>query len=192
MEHPGFFERAGPFTLARVAEVAGAVLPPQADPNLAVHDVRPLSEADTSHVSFLDNRKYLGQLLTTQAAAVFIVPALQDRLPPGVVALTTKQPYHAFAKALALFYPEAGAPQIARAAPSSPLACVDPSARLEEGVLLEPHVVVGPGAVIGRGTRVAAGAVIGANVHIGRNCYIGALSTIAHALLGDRDRKSVV
>ena len=32
MEHPGFFERAGPFPLAVVAEKVGATLAPGADP----------------------------------------------------------------------------------------------------------------------------------------------------------------
>jgi UDP-3-O-[3-hydroxymyristoyl] glucosamine N-acyltransferase len=69
-------------------------------------------------------------------------------------------------------------------APGAP--AVDPTANIEDGVLIEPGVIIGREAQIGRGTRIAAGAVIGARVTIGRNCYIGALSTITHALIGDK------
>lgn len=182
MEHPGFFERAGPFPLGRVAEVAGAELAPGADSSRLITDILPLSDAGQTHVSFLDNRKYLPQLQMTKAGACLIQPALVDRLPAGTAGLLTKQPYVGFARALALFYPKFGHPMIAQ--PGSP--AIDPTAKLEDGVEIEPNVVVGPGAVIGRGARLAAGAVIGANVTIGRGTYIGASATVSHALVGDR------
>jgi UDP-3-O-[3-hydroxymyristoyl] glucosamine N-acyltransferase len=182
MEHPGFFERTGPYTLSEVAAAASAQLSAGADPNAAVEDVRPLSEAGPTHVSFIDNKKYLPQLDKTAAGACFVIPSLVERLPAGTVALVTPQPYHAFARALALFYPAATQPMVA--SPGAPP--IDPTARIEDGALIEPGVVIGPEVQIGSGTRIAAGAVIGARVTIGRNCYIGALSTITHALVGDR------
>lgn len=72
MEHPGFFERAGPFPLRLVAETAGATLSGNVDPDLVVSDVRPLVDAEAGHVSFLDNRKYLSQVSATLAAACLI------------------------------------------------------------------------------------------------------------------------
>jgi UDP-3-O-[3-hydroxymyristoyl] glucosamine N-acyltransferase len=107
---------------------------------------------------------------------------MANRLPPGTAGLLSKQPYHSFARALALFYPASNRPMAAR--PGAP--AIDPTAELEDGVEIEPGVVVGPGAVIGRGTRLAANCVIGANVTIGRNSYIGPLATVVHALVGDR------
>ncbi|MES1179691.1 MAG: UDP-3-O-(3-hydroxymyristoyl)glucosamine N-acyltransferase, partial [Hyphomicrobium sp.] len=96
--------------------------------------------------------------------------------------LLTRQPYHGFARALALFYPSALHPMVATCGAPP----VDPTAKLEQGVLIEPGAIIGREAQIGSGTYIAAGAVIGARVTIGRNCYIGALSTITHALVGDR------
>lgn len=181
MEHPGFFERAGPFTLARVAEAAGAECADASMRETAISDIRPLSMATAGQVSFLDNKKYLGDLSTTKASGCFIAPDFADRLPDGVVALTTKQPYHAFARALHLFYPTASTPLIAEANASP----VDRSARIEGGAVIETGAVVGPGAQIGRGTRIAAGAVVGTRVFIGRGSYVGAGATVAHALIGD-------
>ena len=45
MEHPGFFQREGPFALAAVAARIGADMPAQADPGRMLEDVRPLAEA---------------------------------------------------------------------------------------------------------------------------------------------------
>lgn len=183
MEHPGFFNRAGPFTLAEIAAAAGATLAPDADPDRRIVDIKALSEAKGDHLSFIDtNKKYLVQLDTTKAGACLIAPQLAARLPKGISALLTPQPYHGFAKALLLFYPDSFCPMVA----NSGAPAIDPTAKLEDGVLIEPGVVIGPEAQIGRGTRLAAGAVIGARVTIGRDGYIGALATVTHALVGDR------
>ena len=183
MQHPGFFDRAGPFPLEAVAKAAGAELAPGADPARLVHDVRPLSDAGPDDVSFLDNRKYLPQLETTRAGACLVVPAFVARVPAGAAALVTKAPYRGFALALALFYPEAMHSKAARADAAT---LVDPTAEIEDGAEIEPGAVIGAGAAIGRGSRIAAGAVIGHRVHIGRGCYIGPNASVIHALVGDR------
>jgi UDP-3-O-[3-hydroxymyristoyl] glucosamine N-acyltransferase len=182
MEHPGFFERRGPFSLGDLARATGAELPQRADATRMIRDVRALSDAGAADVAFLDNKKYLPQLEQTSAGACLVHPAQQGKVPKGTTPLLTKLPYHGFARALALFYPEALCPQIAE--PGQPP--IDPSARLEAGVVIEPGAVIGPGAEIGKGTRIAAGAVIGARVSIGRGSYVGALATVSHALVGDR------
>ena len=182
MEHPGFFERAGPYTLFEVAQAAGAELPDSADPAMPIEDVRPLAEATRAHISFIDNKKYLGQLDLTAAGACLVAPPLAGRIPAGTVGVVTRQPYHGFARALALFYPSAMQPMVATPGAQP----VDPTARLEDGVVIEPGAVIGREVQIGAGTRIAAGAVVGARVTIGRNCYIGALATVTHALVGDR------
>lgn len=183
MDHAGFFTRRGPFTLAEVAKAAGAELGDPAAAERPIRDVRPLAEAGPEHIAFLDNKKYLSQLASTGAGACLVLPQLADRVPAGTVRLITRAPYRGFALALQLFYPDAMRPMVAAVGNGTP---IDPAARLEDGVEIEPGVIIGPEASIGCGTRIAAGAVIGARVSIGRDCYIGALSTITHALVGDR------
>ena len=51
MEHPGFFERAGPFPLSEVAKAAGAELAPGADPAMPIESRGPLSETVATAVS---------------------------------------------------------------------------------------------------------------------------------------------
>ena len=182
MEHPGFFERRGPFPLAEVARAVGAELLPGTEGGQLIEDVRALSDAGAAHVTFIDNRKYLTQLDVTSAGACLVTPELMTRVPSRTIPLLTKSAYHGFAHALRLFYPTSLQPMAA--SPGAP--AIDPTAQLEDGVLIEPGAVVGAQAHIGRGSRIAAGAVIGERVAIGRDCYIGALATVTHALLGDR------
>jgi UDP-3-O-[3-hydroxymyristoyl] glucosamine N-acyltransferase len=183
MEHPGFFERAGPFSLAEIAKATQAELGAGADPATPIEDVRTLADASSRHLSFLDNRKYLGRLQETHAAACLVLPAFAPRVPEATAALLTAEPYRGFALALRLFYPNALAPNVARGGARE---AIDATAELEDGVVLEPGAVVGPEARIGRGTRLAAGAVVGYRVTIGRDCYVGPLATVVHAHIGDR------
>ncbi len=198
MEHPGFFDRAGPFSIAVIAEATGAKIGgslvglPLGEPDLKSElqavsdrplcDVRPLTEACADHVTFVDNRKFLVHLAATKAGACFIHPSFADRVPAGTVALVSPAPYKAFALALQLFYPDAKWPKAA----GTGTALLDPSAVLEDGVVIEPGAIIGPDAVIGRGSRIAAGAVVGRRCSIGRDCYIGANAVVIHSLIGDR------
>jgi UDP-3-O-[3-hydroxymyristoyl] glucosamine N-acyltransferase len=184
MEHPGFFDRAGPFPLSEVAAKVGAEIPATADGSLLVHDVRPLADATRAHITFLDNRRYLPQLGGTKAAACLIQPAFAARVPDGTVPATMKAPYRGFALALHMFYPGAMRSRTSEAAHGDPL--VHPTARIEDGVTIEPGAVIGREAWIGRGAYIAAGAMIGYRVTIGRGSSIGFGASIVHALIGDR------
>lgn len=186
MQHPGFFDRAGPFTLAEIAAATGATLPPGAVPSRRLADVRALDSAGPDHLAFLDNKKYVPQLATTKAGACLVAPALAGQLPVGIVPLTSSAPYHAFAKSLQLFYPGAGHPRVAEHRPGARHEMISSSAEIEEGAIVEPGAVVGPEVRIGRGTVIAAGAVIGFRCTIGRGSFVGPNASVTHALVGDR------
>ena len=186
MEHPGFFERAGPFALGTVAEAVGAKPADGSDPGIAIKDVRPLDNAGPGDLSFLDNRKYLPLVAKTAASACLVAPKFAGHVPAGTAGLITSEPYRAFAHALLLFYPDAGKPKAAPAGKGDNASAIHPSATLEKGAIVEPGAVIGPEARIGRGTTIAAGSVIGFRVHVGRDCYIGPNASVTHALIGNQ------
>jgi UDP-3-O-[3-hydroxymyristoyl] glucosamine N-acyltransferase len=185
MEHPGFFERAGPFSLGAVAEAASAQPADGADLDLAISDVRPLDSAAQGDLSFLDNPKYLPLFAATAASACLVAPKFAGQAPAGTACLLTPEPYRAFAQALLLFYPDALKPKVALAGGIDRSPLVHPSATLEPGTTVEPGAVVGPQARIGRGTTIAAGSVIGYRVHIGRDGFVGPNASVTHALIGN-------
>lgn len=186
MEHPGFFERRGPFELAEVARHVGATLPAGTDGSARVHDVRPLDLAGPGDLTFIDNRKYVDALSTTRAGFCLVAPALAGRVPKTTQAVAVANPYRAFALCLQLYYADALTPKAASFAASANGPLIHPSARIEEGAVIEPGAVIGREAAIGAGTTIAAGAVVGYRVFIGRGGYVGPGASVTHALVGDR------
>ncbi len=187
MQHPGFFERAGPFPLHVIAAKLGAELGHMPDTTADIEDVKPLGNAGPQHLAFFDNPKYLDQLVATRAGGCLVAPAFAERVPASTAVLRTRTPYSAFAGALRLFYADALRPIASRSGDEREDGrLIHPSAQIDEGVAIEPGAIVGREAQIGRGTTVAAGAVVGYRVSIGQDCYIGPTATVTHCIIGDR------
>jgi UDP-3-O-[3-hydroxymyristoyl] glucosamine N-acyltransferase len=174
-----FHPWAGRLALGRVAEIAGASLPAGADPAREFDGVASLADAGPGHVSFLDNRRYLGELAASNAGAVLIHPALAARAPGTCLALTSRAPYAAYARVAAAFHPK---PAVAPGIHAT--AVVDPTAALGPGVSVGPHAVVGARAKIGAGCRIGPNATIGEAVELGDGTSVGANASISHAVIG--------
>jgi UDP-3-O-[3-hydroxymyristoyl] glucosamine N-acyltransferase len=185
MEHPGFFERCGPFEIGELARRIGGETDGIAAPSRLVRDVRPLDMAGPGDLTFIDNRKYVDGLTVTRAGFCLVAPALVERVPKSTQPIVMRAPYQGFAAALQIFYPDAMTPKVARF-PAASGAMVHASARIEDGAIIEPGAVVGREAQVGAGTTIAAGAVIGYRVTIGRGSYVGPGASVTHALVGDR------
>ena len=181
MADPRFFKNKGPFTLGQLAEKTGATLSNTDAADQEVTDVATLDQACDARVSFFDNKKYLDQFLKTKAAAVFIHPDYEDRLPEGVAGFITTNPYKAYALAAQAFYPEH-----IENAQIHEKAVISETAEIGDNCDIAAGAVIADGVKIGPNTRIAANAVIGENVEIGNACDIGANTTISHAMIGDR------
>ncbi|MGE0769664.1 MAG: UDP-3-O-(3-hydroxymyristoyl)glucosamine N-acyltransferase [Hyphomicrobiaceae bacterium] len=186
MQHPGFFERRGPFTVGELARQLGGEADGLTDPTALVRDVRPLDMAGPGDLTFIDNRKYIEALATTRADFCLVAPALAARVPKSTQPIILRSPYHGFAAALEIFYPDASMSKAANFAATVDGVLVHPSARIEAGAIIEPGAVVGREASVGAGTTIAACAVVGYRVTIGRGGYVGPGASVTHALVGDR------
>ncbi len=179
---PRFFTGTGPHPLAVIAAAAGLTLPARAA-DRAFTGVAPLHEAGPDQVSFLDNPRYAEGLATTRAGAVVLTQALASRLPSTAIALATPNPYLAWARICALFFPPpAVTPGI------HPSAVIHPTADLAPDVEIGPLAVIGAHAILGAEVRIGAHAVIGPGVVIGAGADIGAHVSLSHARLGQRVR----
>src|SRR6476620_9988341 len=178
MGNARFFRRSGPYPLAVVTDTARGIAD---DRELLLEGVAPLQTAGPNQVSFLDNRRYASVLDQTLAGAVIVHPDMAARVPAGTVAIQTTEPYAAWARVAALFYP------VPSVSPG-----IHPSAIVADGARVDPSAEVGPlsvieaGAEVGPGCRIGPCAVIGSGVIIGRDCRIGAHVSLSHALLGAR------
>jgi len=182
MQHPGFFERAGPFAIQQIADHIGAK--PNRETDAHFEDVKTLLDAGPNDVAFFSNRKYLPQLAKTRAGACIIATRFAEQLPEATVALVVDEPYKAFAKLLFLYYPGSEHPRLLEDMPAGTL--ISPSARIEDGVVIEPSAIIGPEAQVGSGSRISAGAIIGYRCTVGRDCYIGPRTTLMHPLIGNK------
>ncbi len=178
-----FFTLAGSFQLGQLAEVTGSTLSDLSRASVLVTDVAPLDTAEKTHLSFLDNKKYVESFRTTNAGACFVRPDLATYAPAATICLTNKNPYKAYALAAQMFYP-AGKPISSRASS----AIIDASATIGVDCEIEGGVIIGPYVKIGNRCRIQAQAVIRQGVEIGDDCDIGPHVTITHALIGSKVR----
>jgi UDP-3-O-[3-hydroxymyristoyl] glucosamine N-acyltransferase len=150
------------FTLAEIAEHLGAEVIGNGD--RAVVGIRPLDVAETEHLSFLHNPKYVDQAAASRAGAIIVNS--RDVLP-GRDLLVCGEAYLAVARALGLFHPPAvPEPGV------HPTAVVAGDVELGEGASIGPLAAVGAGAKIGGRTVIGAGCVVGAGVEIGEDCLL--------------------
>ena len=187
MADSSFFPVATSLSFNEVASLCGVTLPEGVDPDRRIEGAAPLETAGAGDIAYMDNPKYTGALAATSAGTCLVSKRFVDRVPAGTVALVTPTPYHAFARILSTFHPEALRPRSAfGSAGVAPGAFVHATARLEADVTVDPGAVIGPGAEIGSGTIIGPNVVIGPQVRVGRDCAIGAGSTLQCTLIGNR------
>lgn len=181
MADPRFFTKKGPFRLGALAEEIAAEVDPRSDPETELGDVGPLDTAGEGVLSFLDNPKYVDAFEASGATACIVSPKFADRAPEGMALLLADDPYKAYARAAALFYP-VPSPEPAISA----RAVIAESASIGEGCRIEPGAFVGARARIGSRCLIDANAVIGASVSVGDDTTVGANASLSHCEVGAR------
>ena len=168
MQHPGFFEKSGPFSSGQLADRLNADCDPASEVSIA--DIKTLQDAGPDDATFFNNRKYLPQLATTSAGVCLVAPAFADKVPSGTVALVVSDPHQAVAVLISMLYQNSHHPRVTEDMAGTN---ISPSARIEKDVIIEPTAVIGPEVEIGSGSRICAGSIIGYRCMVGRNCFIG-------------------
>lgn len=126
-----------------------------------IREAAPLDTAASGQLAFVASAKAAAAAF--ESPACLIVPPAYPR-PQSQTVLRADNPRAAFARALALLYPEERVRlSIHRTA------CIEASASVNPTAEIGPHVVIGAHTVIGAGVRLAAGCAIGADVYIGTN-----------------------
>jgi len=181
MADPRFFRRSGPFRLRELAEVAGAQVAPESDPERTIDDVASLEAAGPQQLTFLDNPRYIRHLANSRAGACVLQPQMAERAPRGMALLLTDRPYRGYALIAQRFYPR---PELTPG--HHPTAVIDPSAKIAASAEVGPYVVIEAGAVVGERTRLRAHTFVGKSVSVGADCEIGPQATLQFCQIGDR------
>lgn len=146
--------------LAQIASALHARLE-NGSPDTEITGVAGIEEAAPGHISFVANPKYAAAARTTGASAVIVA----DDFPAIPAAmLRSKNPYLAFARAIALFYqPPKYAPGVHPAAVIHPTAKVGPNAHIGPYVVIDERAEIGTNAVLLAHVVIYQGAKIGDN-----------------------------
>lgn len=168
-------------TLAQLAAVAGGQV--HGDPQVLIHRVATLQDAEPGEISFLANQRYRSQLAETRASAVILAEHDAGACPTNC--LVCANPYLAHARVTEVLHPAAAAvPGV------DPSAVIDPTARIGRDVRIGANCYVGPSVVladsvdigpncvlldgvqVGEGARLVASVTLGSRTRLGARCLI--------------------
>ncbi len=175
-----FFQRQRPFSIGKLAELLQADLVNCNNPELEICDVSPLQVAQSGHLSFFDNAKYLVDFTNTTASACIVAPDFVSKAPPATALLVRKDPYRSYAKAAMLFYPEKISTGVIHTS-----AVVEEKSGIGLNVSIGANSVIEDGVQIGANTQIGSNCTITRNVVIGEGCRIASNVSITHSLVGD-------
>lgn len=157
-------------SLSEVIERTGCEVFPEGHAELSFEGVAPLDMAQSVHVSFLANEKYVDAALKSKAGALFCSPKHRELLSQQhsqSVLLVCQDPYAAFAKVAQVFFkpvhPFSGV---------SAQAVVDQSAQIHETATVFPFAFIGPGAVVKENSVIYSGCFVGAASTVGKDCIL--------------------
>jgi UDP-3-O-[3-hydroxymyristoyl] glucosamine N-acyltransferase len=162
--------------LGELATRLGAELHGNAD--LEVTGVKGIEEAGPAEITFVANPRYAGLAKKTRAAAVLVEPEF-----PRIEAATLriKNPYHAFSRALGMFYQP---PQYPAGIHST--AVIDATAEIGIGAHIGAYVVVGAGVRLGPDATLLPHVVLYPGVQAGSHLFAHAHAVVREGcILGD-------
>jgi UDP-3-O-[3-hydroxymyristoyl] glucosamine N-acyltransferase len=151
-----------PFTAAEIARhLEGEVL---GDAGTLLKSFALAERAQPGDLTFAENEEFFARARQSAASAIIVTGAFTS---PGKVLIRVANARVAFAKALALFFPE----------PIFPPG-IHSSAVVALSAQVDPAAHVGPNCVVGERVRIGAGAVLQAGDFVGDDCQLGAGSVL--------------
>ncbi len=143
----------------QIAELVGGAV--HGDPEIAVHGVNGLEEAQPGEITFARDARYFERLRTSHASAA-LVPCTVADAPMATICV--EKPDLAFLMVLNHFAPP----------PLHPPAGIHPRAFIAEGVQLGEGVTIGACVCIESGAVIGDRTILYPGVYIGPGCRIGA------------------
>lgn len=147
------------FSAAVVAKhLQGEVL---GDAQTQLKGFAPADRAQAGDLTFAENDEFFARAEQSAASAIIVSGNLASST--GKVLIRVTQARVAFAKALALFFPEPVLP-----------AGIHPSAVVARTAQIDAGAYIGPNCVIGDRAQIAGGVILHAGNYIGDDCKVGA------------------
>ncbi len=162
--------------LGELASRLGAEV--RGDQDLEITGVKGIEEAGPTEITFVANPRYTQLARTTKAAAVLVEPEFPEI---AAATLRIKNPYHAFSRALGMFYQPPTYQEGVH-----PTAVIDPTAEIGPGAHIGAYVVVGPGVRVGAHATLLPHVVLYPGVQAGDCLFAHAHAVVREGcVLGD-------
>ncbi len=145
-------------TAASVAEqLQGEVL---GDGQTPLKGFAPADRAQAGDLTFAENEEFFARAEQTAASAIIVGGNVTSNT--GKVLIRVSNARVAFAKALALFFPE-----------PSQAAGIHPSAVVARSAQVDPSAHIGPHCVVGERAQISGGTIMHAGNYVGDDCKVG-------------------
>jgi UDP-3-O-[3-hydroxymyristoyl] glucosamine N-acyltransferase len=167
-----FFEQKGPFLPSEIFDNKNLKL------KIKIFDVKPLSEASNSDLTFLDTANYSQLAKFTKAACCITTEKLKLFLPNTCEVIIVKNVLFELCKATRKFYPNADIDT-----PDSSLK--KPIKSKYSKVRFGNNVFIGKNCKIGRNTVIGSNTIIEHDTVIGENCLVGSQIVIRNSIIGN-------
>ncbi|MGO9437484.1 MAG: UDP-3-O-(3-hydroxymyristoyl)glucosamine N-acyltransferase [Terracidiphilus sp.] len=162
--------------LGELASRLGAEV--RGDQDLEITGVKGIEEAGPTEITFVANPRYTQLARTTKAAAVLVEPEFPEI---AAATLRIKNPYHAFSRALGMFYQPPTYQEGVH-----PTAVIDPTAEIGPGAHIGAYVVVGLGVRVGAHATLLPHVVLYPGVQAGDCLFAHAHAVVREGcVLGD-------
>lgn len=175
-----FYKNKGPFTLAHIAEITGAVLTDESKAEEKVAEIATMEKAGSDDICFFYDRKAKEKAANIKAKACITNDDLKTWIPYGVIVLVCPDPKQAFLKLNKAFYEE-----YQHQSGVDATAIIDKTAKVGKNCFIGPRVVIEENVVIGDNCRLEAGCVVGKGCQIGNNCRIGVNAYVSYCVMGN-------
>ena len=163
-----------PATLGELSQVSGARLEGASDCKIA--SVNTIKRAKKGEITFLSNRNYAKDLLSTKASAVILSEDDLEKCPS--YALVSDTPYLAYAKIANYLYPSA--PRSYGIADS---AVIGSNCKIDDSSTISANVVIGDNVIIHSGVYIGPNCVLEDNVEINEGSSLVANVILCHKVI---------
>ncbi|MFL2883086.1 MAG: UDP-3-O-(3-hydroxymyristoyl)glucosamine N-acyltransferase [Pelagibacteraceae bacterium] len=172
MADNNFFKNKGPFNIKDLIKDSSI------KNNIKIKDIKKLSAANISDLSFYDSIRYKKEAILTKAGFCITTAKLKDHLPKSCVKIVVKNVLFNLAVITKKFYPNADIDY-------PDLSVKKPNKSKFPGVKFGNNVLVGKNVRIGKNSIIGSNSIVEQSVSIGKNCVIGSHVIIKNSILGD-------
>ena len=156
------------FLLSKIASKVGVEF---VGDDIEIGGINTLVDATKTQLSFFTDSKYIEQLKTTKAAAVFVNEENAKFVPSNAVALITNESYLKLALASEFFAHRVTAKHYE---PNVGNGCdISPNASFGHNVTVGDNVTILPGCYVGDNVTIGSNTLLHANVTVYHNCVVG-------------------